>query len=123
MGWKIKIEIKNIESTIKEIKIKYLTDHKPTRDLPAIRQLTQRVTMPRIMEVIDSMADDTFSMNRNIKIYLCRKHTGEKLKTIGEYFGIGDSAVSQSSKRFEDKLKKNKRLKKRVDKIEKQLIM
>lgn len=111
------------EEFIKEIKIKYLTDHKPTRDLPAIRQLTQKVTMQHIIELIDTMADDTFSMDRNLKIYLCRKHTGEKLKTIGEYFGIGDSAVSQSGKRFEDKIKKNRKLKKRVAMIEKRLIM
>lgn len=111
------------EEFVNEIKLKYLTNHKPTRDLPAIRKLTQRVTMQQIIEVIDTMADNVFSMDRKLKIYLCRKHTGEKLKTIGEYFGVSDSAISQSSKRFEDILKKNRKLKKRVAKIEKRLVM
>lgn len=111
------------EEFVKTVKTRYLSDRQPERDLPAIRQLIQRITLPQIMEVVDSITGDKFLQNRNLKIYLCRKHTGEKLKTIGEYFGIGDSAVSQSSKRFEDKIKKDKRLKKVVEKIERKLIM
>jgi hypothetical protein len=30
---------------------------------------------------------------RNIKIYLCQKYTGDKLKDVGTSFGIGESGV------------------------------
>jgi len=49
---------------------------------------------------------------RNIKLHLCRKHTSEKLRTIGAQFGIGDAAVAQAYKRFKSKLEKNWKLKK-----------
>jgi chromosomal replication initiation ATPase DnaA len=28
---------------------------------------------------------------RNVKMYLCQRYTGEKLKAIGQHFGIGES--------------------------------
>jgi DNA-directed RNA polymerase specialized sigma subunit len=34
---------------------------------------------------------------KQIKLYFCHKYSGLKLKEIGEYFGIGESGVSQTS--------------------------
>jgi len=38
-------------------------------------------------------------------MFLCRKCTGEKLKNIGIHFWIGESGVSQGSRRVANKIK------------------
>lgn len=38
-------------------------------------------------------------LSRDLKFYLSQKLTGETLKTIGDRFGINDSAVSHEGKR------------------------
>ncbi len=46
---------------------------------------------------------------------------GLKLKETGKYFGIGESGVSQTSRRLSDKLKTNKNLSKKVAIVKKKL--
>ena len=60
---------------------------------------------------------------RSIKLYLCRKHTGEKLRTIGAQFAIGDLAVAQSCKRFNLKLEKDRKLRERIERFEKRVFL
>lgn len=50
-------------------------------------------------------------------IYLCHKYSGAKLKEIGEQFGIGESAVSQASRRFAQELGRDKKLRTFVEKM------
>ena len=40
---------------------------------------------------------------------------------IGKSFGIGESGVTQASKRFSERLKKDKKLRKTTEKIKKEL--
>ena len=56
---------------------------------------------------------------RSVKMLLCRRYTGEKLKDIGTHFGIGESGVYQESRRIVDKIRKDKKLKRKITKIEK----
>jgi hypothetical protein len=51
--------------------------------------------------------------------FFCHKYTGQKLRTIGETFGIGDSAVSQICRRFGSKIEQDRQLKKKRRKLEK----
>jgi chromosomal replication initiation ATPase DnaA len=46
-------------------------------------------------------------------------HISEKLKDIGTYFGIGESGVSQASRRVKDKIRNDKKLERKIAKIEK----
>ncbi len=52
-------------------------------------------------------------LSRNVKMYLCQRYTGKKLKEIGLHFGIGESGVSQCCRRVAQKIEKDKRLKKK----------
>ena len=54
-------------------------------------------------------------------MFLCQRYTGEKLKDIGTYFGIGESGVSQASRRVKDKIRNDKKLERKIAKIEKKL--
>ncbi len=44
--------------------------------------------------------------------------TGEKLKTIGEHYGIGESGVSQAYRRVSKKIHEDKKLKKKIQIVE-----
>jgi chromosomal replication initiation ATPase DnaA len=45
---------------------------------------------------------------RNVKMYLCQRYTGKKLKEIGLHFGIGQSGVYQAYRRVAQKTEKDK---------------
>jgi len=108
---------------IQFIKDTYLTDKKPLRDLPAIRQLGPRITLQEIFDTVESEFGQDPVLARKIKLYLCRKHTGKKLKTIGGQFGIGDAAVAQSCKRFKLKLEKDRKLREKMEQLEKKFLV
>ena len=55
---------------------------------------------------------------RNIAIYLSKKFTSISNKQIGDFFGgLSYSAVSKVNQRFAEKLKQDKRLRRKVDKM------
>lgn len=56
-------------------------------------------------------------------VYLCHRYSGLCLKEIGSYFGISESAVSQISRRFEQILDKDIKLKLKIEKIKSDLIL
>ncbi len=100
------------------IKKRYLTGINQSKDVPAVRALVQKVSIQDIADMVDQTMKDEGKMARNIKIFLCRKYTGQKLRTIGETFGIGDSAVTQVYKRFGKKIGQDKQLMDKIQKIE-----
>ena len=79
------------------------------------------------METVIDLVSRSFRENqahkRNASIYLCRRHTGEKLATIGKRFGISDAAVSQARKRFKARIDTDRTLGKQIAAIEKKLKM
>jgi putative transposase len=108
---------------IEFIKGNYLSDKKADRDLPAIRQLAARITCQEIFDRVESEFGKDPVTARSIKLYLCRKHSGEKLRTIGAQFGIGDAAVAQSCKRFMLKLEKDRKLREKMERFEKKIFV
>jgi hypothetical protein len=88
------------------------------KELPALRLLTEKTSMQDIFAEVDIEFENQQLLTRNIKIYLCRRYTAAKLKDIARHFGIGEYGVSQAYKPFLQKLTQDKKLKKKVEKIE-----
>jgi REP-associated tyrosine transposase len=109
------------EDFIKFIRDRFLHGKEPNRNLPAIGQILTNVSMKTIIGIVETAFGDDPSLAKNATIYLCRKHTGEKLKTIGTIFGVSDAAVSQVCKRFKHRIGKDLKLKKAIDNIDKKL--
>ena len=63
------------------------------------------------------MIPDDPALLKRVQLYLCHRYSGQKLKDIGYHFGIGESGVSQSSRRVKLQIHKDKKLKKKIDKI------
>jgi hypothetical protein len=88
---------------IAEIEEKYLREREPDRNLPELRKLTRRLSLDEIIQEARNHIGAERAADKAI-IYLCHKYSGSRLKEIGERFGVGESAVSQISKRFERKM-------------------
>jgi len=103
------------------IKKKFISSRKSDKDIPALRHLVPRVSMELIFAEVDSVFVQDPAFSRNLKIYLCHRYTGEKLKSIGNHFGISESAVSHAGKRVKGQIELDRKLKKKVLTIEKKL--
>jgi chromosomal replication initiation ATPase DnaA len=99
------------------VKDKILSDRIPDKELPALKALVRKVTVEDISDGVEVEFGEKPALARNVKMFLCQRYTGQKLKDIGFHFGIGESGVSQASRRMADKLKKDKKLKKTIAKI------
>lgn len=80
------------------------------RNVPALNQLQKKPTIDRIIEMAKNVIADDERLAAKAAIYLCHRHSGAKLKEIGERFGVKESAVSQSSRRFAEDIEKDKKL-------------
>ncbi len=76
--------------------------------------------MPDIFEERELVFTKDKVLARNVKMYLCQRYTGKKLKEIGLHFGIGESGVSQTCRRVAQKTEKDKKLKKKIVRLKNQ---
>ena len=106
---------------IAHIKEKFLAAKKPDKELPALKELVKKTSMQDIFDEVEVVLNEDKNLTRNIKIYLCQRYTGNKLKEIGLQFGIGESGVSQACRRVANKIEKDKKLKKKIERLEKQI--
>jgi putative transposase len=105
------------------IKKEFISSRKSDRNVPALKQLANQTTIPDVCQTVESVLGETPRLSRKVQIFLCRKHTTASLAVIGDRFGIGDSAVSQSCSRFLNEMKTDRRLRRQVENIEKKITM
>jgi hypothetical protein len=103
------------------IKDTFLSGKKPDRDLPALKSLVDKASMQDIFDETETVFGKESALGRNVKMFLSQRYTGEKLKDIATHFGIGESGVSQVSRRVTDKIRKDKKLKNKINKIARKL--
>jgi putative transposase len=103
------------------IKDTHLAEIKPDNNVPALKELAERVSMRDIFDAVESLAGEEQSLARDIKLYLCRRHTSEKLKDIGKHFGIGESGVSKAYRRILEKIPEDTKLRTKIEEIERNL--
>ena len=97
------------------------------QNLPALEELIDKVSVKDIFDEVESVFGKEAALGRNVKMFLCQRYTGEKLKDIGAYSGVGESIKSEflgDMTRFSFiksgscpqtmKLKKDKALRKKV---------
>jgi putative transposase len=106
---------------INEIKDKYLIDKKGDRNLSELRAFSTRPVIEEIEKEVESVFGSDNALSKKVKLYFCHRYSGKKLKEIGTYFGIGESGVSQSSRRISLKISADKRLREQIMQIESRL--
>jgi len=70
------------------------------RDLPASRELRSRPKIQMVVNMVSRLVNADHRLVKKMSIYICHHFSGCSLKEIGDYFGVGESAVSESSSRF-----------------------
>ena len=77
------------------------------------------------MDYIEQVANATLQQDeklaRQVKLYLCHRYSGKRLREIGKRFGVSESGVTQASRRTRIKLNSDKRLGKLIRKMVKEL--
>ena len=105
------------EVFVARIDREHLSDRRPDRNLPDLHTAATRVTVERIREAIGIKFADDGSLAAKAGIYLCHRYSGAGLREIGAQFGVGESAVSQTSRRFAQKIVEDGKLRKRIDEV------
>lgn len=95
---------------VEEVCGKYLPSLHISRDLPATREMKTRPEIQKIIDTVAEAVNNDYRLVKKVTIYLCHHFSGCSLKEIGAHFGIGESAVSENSKRFAMTLYKDQRL-------------
>lgn len=106
---------------IEFIKEKFLDPNKKDRGVPALRGLMDIRDIAGVHDKVNVMCNNDTSLSRKITIYLLHSYSEMKLKEIGGYFKIGDSAVSEASRQFSVMLNENIKLKKQIEFVRRQL--
>ena len=109
------------EKFIEIIRDKYVNGKRGDRDLPALAEIAMSVDIDEVYREIYKIVAHNESLTKKMTLYLCLRYNGMKLKDIGKYFNISESAVSEASKRFDILLKKHKPLRKNIETARKKL--
>ncbi|MCK4623175.1 MAG: hypothetical protein KAT62_13280 [Desulfuromonadales bacterium] len=107
---------------VNEITEKHLNTKRADRNVPALKALSAQPSLDTIIKTVMSLIGEDDELSKKASIYLCHRYSGAKLKEIGERFNIGESAVSQASRRLEMILAKEKTMKKKIDEIAQEVI-
>jgi len=108
---------------VQDIRERYLGSVRNDRNLPAMTELSRGKTIGEIRATVDREFSNNPSMSRKVALYVCHKYSGVKLKEIGRNFGVGESAVSQTSRRLNEILVRDKHLRKKVDELTRKLFL
>ena len=106
---------------INDIKETHLNHKHTDRNVPALREFTERPTIEQIAAEVAMMLENEPALSKRVKLYLCHRHTGKRLKEIGEYFKVTESGVSQARHRVAVALEKDKKLSVIVESIKQKL--
>ena len=108
---------------VADIKEQFLKTKKPDRDLPALRSVSIRQSFDQIEKEIDSALGSDEKVARQVKLHLCHRYSGRKLREIGSRYGIGLSGVTRASHRIGLRAEKDKKLGKLLKRIEKNIFL
>ena len=100
---------------VEEVSRKYLGERKKDREVPALKELSGQTSIEEIAEAVGGIFGKEEKTAKKASLYLCHRYSGKSLKTIGAYFGMSESGVTQASRRLEKKIEHDKKLKKSVE--------
>jgi len=109
------------EEFINRIRMEYLEKKKlDKRNIPAIKKVLRGPSLEEIEKAIVKVLGKDHTLYKKLCIYLGHQYSGMRLEEIGAYFGMKGSAVSQLSRRFEERIKGDQGLKVIFEKIKRE---
>jgi hypothetical protein len=86
------------------------SDNMDTRNIPSLRELIEQPSLKQIEQTTESIIGREHPLFKRFCIYVSQQHGGFSLKELGEHYGMRGSAVSQSSRRFKQRILEDKKL-------------
>lgn len=102
---------------VDEIKTVFLKDRKPDRELPDLKEAPKKRDLSEIEKVVDQIISEDKKLARQVKLYFSHRYSGLKLKEIGQHYRIGESGVTQASRRIHSRFEKDKEFAKVIQEI------
>ena len=96
---------------IDDIKKQFLRHRDPDHELPELNDQPVQIGIEDIENAVDKVFETDKKLARQVKFYLCHRYTSLKLKEIGQWYGIGESGVTQSSRKIQARIDKDRKLK------------
>ena len=88
------------------------------RDIPSLRQLSKWPGLLSIQREAESLFGKRADESRRVALYLSHRLSGQSLGEIGSHFGgLDPSAVSQNTRRLEERLKGDAKLLEKVNQL------
>ncbi len=108
------------EAFVEMVRGKHLPKELDDRNLPGQRRLQRQRTAEQITQAVALHVTDE-KLARKIGIHLCHRCSGEKLRHLGEHFGLSESGVTQVSRRLASATKSDTTLSNLIRKVEEEL--
>lgn len=108
---------------VSEIQEDHLNARKTDRDLPALRELKERPSLDEIVKVVGEVFADDERQARKVRIYLCHRFSGARLREIGEMFSLTESGVTRASKRLAEAMEGDRALRKKIANLQNRLCL
>ncbi|HAD03140.1 MAG: hypothetical protein A2005_01050 [Desulfuromonadales bacterium GWC2_61_20] len=102
---------------VDQIKLAHVQDRDLVQDLPAVRKLTARPLVEKIMAVAAEELRGKDQEARRIGLHLCHVLSGLSLRQLGEVFGVGPTALCEASRRTKRRIATNPELRETVARI------
>lgn len=102
---------------INMVRAKYIDETVADRNLPDVKQFYKKPGIEEIIQQVERQIPADVWLSKRVQLFICHRYSGQKLRDIGMHFGIGESAVSQASRRVAAQIERDKKLKKRIDTI------
>lgn len=99
---------------IDNIKKQYLSHIEPDRELPELNDQPNKIGIEDIENAVNKVFGTDKRLARQVKLYLSHRYTGLKLKEIGQWYRIGQSGVTQASRRVQNRIDMDRKFKRTV---------
>ena len=91
------------------------------RTVPGLQAFASRPDPEAILSAVSSVMGENEKLARQVGMYLCHRHSGKKLKEIGTFFGVGETAIAEARRLLSRKLENDGQLAKTVETVRNKL--
>ena len=109
--------IKKIESKIKAVGEKREIQTTKYQDSYSPEEIIQKVSQAFNLTKGEALKKQRGNLYRQITLYLVKRYSSLSLKEIGKIFDMDYTAVSQATRRFEDKIRKDNKIRIMVNSV------
>ena len=92
---------------VEEITEQHLRGKEKGRDVPALSKLKTGPAVEEIISKVESSIQNDEKRARQVSLYLCHRYSGSRLRDLGNHFNVGESGISEASRRFGARLGKD----------------